>query len=172
VDRARLHARRGRRLLAASALALLVDSGWSFARAVTEGAMAERIIALLDRILLILMIVEILYSVQVSFREHALVPEPFLIVGLIAAVRRILVLDRGILEADGARGARVSQRDDRARRPHRARRIGRGATSARRVRRVSPRVTRASVTRIVDVDDSALRSLAAPRRGDARASTA
>lgn len=29
---------------------------------------------------------------QVSFREHTLVPEPFLIVGLIAATRRILVL--------------------------------------------------------------------------------
>ena len=29
---------------------------------------------------------------QVSFREHGLVAEPFLVVGLIAAVRRILVL--------------------------------------------------------------------------------
>ena len=38
------------------------------------------------------MIVELLYTVQVSFREHALVPEPFLIVGLVAATRRILVL--------------------------------------------------------------------------------
>ena len=42
--------------------------------------------------LLILMIVELLYTVQVSFREHTLVPEPFLIVGLIAVTRRILVL--------------------------------------------------------------------------------
>jgi hypothetical protein len=38
------------------------------------------------------MLVELLYTVQVSFREHALVPEPFLIVGLIAATRRILVV--------------------------------------------------------------------------------
>ena len=38
------------------------------------------------------MIVEILYTVQVSFREHALIPEPFLIVGLIAGIRRVLVL--------------------------------------------------------------------------------
>jgi len=30
--------------------------------------------------------------VQVSFIEHALVPEPFLIVGLIATIRRLLVL--------------------------------------------------------------------------------
>jgi hypothetical protein len=28
----------------------------------------------------------------VSFREHALIPEPFLLVGLIAAIRRVLVL--------------------------------------------------------------------------------
>ena len=47
---------------------------------------------MLDRILLILLFVELLYTVQVSFREHALVPEPFLLVGLIAAIRRVLVL--------------------------------------------------------------------------------
>ena len=49
-------------------------------------------VGLLDRILLILMIIEILYTVQVSLREHTLVPEPLLVVGLIAAVRRIIVL--------------------------------------------------------------------------------
>ncbi len=36
---------------------------------------------LLDQILLILMVLEILYTVQVSFREHVLSPEPFLVVG-------------------------------------------------------------------------------------------
>ena len=49
-------------------------------------------IGLLDRLLLTLMIVELLYTVQVSFREQAGVPRPFLIVGLVAATRRILVL--------------------------------------------------------------------------------
>ncbi len=38
------------------------------------------------------MIVEVMSTVQVSFREHALVPEPFLIVGLVAVTRRILVI--------------------------------------------------------------------------------
>jgi uncharacterized membrane protein (DUF373 family) len=47
---------------------------------------------MLDRILLVLLVVELLYTVQVSFREHTLVPEPFLIIGLIAATRRVLVL--------------------------------------------------------------------------------
>jgi phosphate starvation-inducible membrane PsiE len=79
-------------LLAASAVALLVTTGVAFVRSMLEGALASRVVAMLDQILLVFMIVEILYTVQVSFREHVLVPEPFLIVGLIAALRRVLVL--------------------------------------------------------------------------------
>src|SRR5437588_5977906 len=45
-----------------------------------------------DRVLLILLVVELLYTVQVSFREHALMPEPFLLIGLIAGIRRVLLL--------------------------------------------------------------------------------
>jgi hypothetical protein len=41
---------------------------------------------------LILLLVELLYTVQISFREHGLIPEPFLLVGLIAAIQRVLVL--------------------------------------------------------------------------------
>lgn len=50
------------------------------------------IIKLLDKILLMLMLLEILFTVRVSFAKHSLCAEPFLIVALIAAVRRILVL--------------------------------------------------------------------------------
>jgi Phosphate-starvation-inducible E family len=77
-------------LLAARAVVRLVDAALVFGRHLVSGTMPGRI--LLDRILLILMIVEILYTVQVSFREHTLAPEPFLIIGLIAATRRILVV--------------------------------------------------------------------------------
>ncbi len=79
-------------LLAAIAVALLVAVAVAFARALLAHTLPDRTVELLDRILLILMIVELLYTVQVSFREHALVPEPFLIVGLIAEIRRLLVL--------------------------------------------------------------------------------
>jgi uncharacterized membrane protein (DUF373 family) len=79
-------------LLACSAAALLVNVAVGFGKSIFAGASAQSIVDLLDRMLLILMIVELLYTVQVSFREHTLVPEPFLIVGLIAATRRILVL--------------------------------------------------------------------------------
>jgi phosphate starvation-inducible membrane PsiE len=80
-------------LLAGIALVLLVDGALQFVRLFTAGdRLQPSVVELLDRILLILMIVEVMYTVQVSFREHALVPEPFLLVALIAATRRILVL--------------------------------------------------------------------------------
>jgi uncharacterized membrane protein (DUF373 family) len=49
-------------------------------------------VGLLDQSLLVLLIVELLYTVHVSFREHVLTAPPFLLVALIATVRRILVL--------------------------------------------------------------------------------
>ena len=61
-------------------------------RTVADGEIAGRLVSILDQLLLVLMIVEILYTVQISFREHALVPEPFLVVGLIAGIRRVLVI--------------------------------------------------------------------------------
>jgi uncharacterized membrane protein (DUF373 family) len=79
-------------LLAGSSIILLATGVIGFGQNLMSGSFATNIVALLDRILLILLFVELLYTVQVSFREHALVPEPFLLVGLIAAIRRVLVL--------------------------------------------------------------------------------
>jgi hypothetical protein len=79
-------------LLSASALALLITAAGTFSRELIHGALPSAVTGLLDRLLLTLMVIELLYTVQVSFREHALVPEPFLIVGLVAAIRRILVI--------------------------------------------------------------------------------
>ena len=78
--------------LAVSAVALLVATAVGFARKLLAAELAANIVPLLDQILLILLIVELLYTVQVSFREHTVTPEPFLLVGLIAAIRRILIL--------------------------------------------------------------------------------
>jgi hypothetical protein len=79
-------------LLAASALTLLVTGCISFVQDALSGTITERIPALLARLLLVLLVVELLYTVQVSFREHTLVPEPFLLIGLISAIRRVLVV--------------------------------------------------------------------------------
>jgi uncharacterized membrane protein (DUF373 family) len=79
-------------VLAVSAVVLLIVVAFSLGQAVMSASLPQKIVRLLDQSLLILMIVEILYTVQVSFREHTLVAEPFLIVGLIAAIRRVLIL--------------------------------------------------------------------------------
>jgi phosphate starvation-inducible membrane PsiE len=79
-------------LLAASALVLLVNGAVTFAQNVAANTLTANIVVLLDRILLIFLIVELLYTVQVSFREHTVAPEPFLLVGIIAAIRRVLVI--------------------------------------------------------------------------------
>jgi uncharacterized membrane protein (DUF373 family) len=50
------------------------------------------ILQLIDRLLLVLMMVELLHTVRISIRSHSLVIEPFLIIGLIAIIRRILVV--------------------------------------------------------------------------------
>lgn len=78
-------------LLAVAAVLLLVQAGAAIAAAISARDV-RAVVAVLDRVLLALMIAELLYTVQVSFREHALMPAPFLLVALIAAVRRILVV--------------------------------------------------------------------------------
>jgi len=79
-------------LLAGCAAVLLVAAGADFVTNLLSGTLPGHVIDILDRILLVLMVVEILYTVQVSFRGQTLVPEPFLIIGVIAGIRRILIL--------------------------------------------------------------------------------
>ncbi len=49
----------------------------------------------LDVVLLVLMVVELAYTVILSLRGAVLLAEPFLIVGLIAVIRRMLVITVG-----------------------------------------------------------------------------
>ena len=57
-----------------------------------EHISANSLVLTIDRLLFVLMVVEILHTVRVSFRSGTLVCEPFLIVGLIASIRRVLVI--------------------------------------------------------------------------------
>ena len=47
---------------------------------------------IVERLLFVLMLVEILHTVRASIQSHVLACEPFLIVGMIATIRRILVV--------------------------------------------------------------------------------
>ena len=79
-------------LLAATAAVLLVNTGRSLLRSMKTGPMLLESLKALDSLLLVLMIVELLHTIRLFIVEHALVPEPFLIVALIAGVRRMLIL--------------------------------------------------------------------------------
>jgi uncharacterized membrane protein (DUF373 family) len=79
-------------LLALTALLGIGSAGMSLWRAVQELGDANALVLTIDRLLFVLMVVEILHTVRVSFRSGTLVAEPFLIVGLIASIRRVLVI--------------------------------------------------------------------------------
>jgi uncharacterized membrane protein (DUF373 family) len=92
-------------LLAIVAFALLFAAAKDFGAALWARTLPGQVVGLLDQLLLILLIIELLYTVQVSFREHGLLVEPFLVVALIAVIRRILVLTAEISKLPEAGGA-------------------------------------------------------------------
>ncbi|MCH1927861.1 phosphate-starvation-inducible PsiE family protein, partial [Shewanella sp. C31] len=67
-------------------------------RHLLEGDYAVVAVALLDRVLLALMLAEILYTLLRFAREGTLEATPFLVIGIIAAVRRVLVLTAEAVE--------------------------------------------------------------------------
>jgi len=54
--------------------------------------MIKMIIELISKTLLLLMIIEVLSTVKVSITQHILSCQPFIVIGLIAAVRRLLLI--------------------------------------------------------------------------------
>jgi uncharacterized membrane protein (DUF373 family) len=79
-------------LLAATAILAIVGCVHLFVNGIRDFTGTAAIFELIDRLLLVLMLVELLHTVRISIRSHALVVEPFLIIGLIAIIRRTLVL--------------------------------------------------------------------------------
>ncbi len=79
-------------LLAAAALLALSGTIPLFVAGVRDFAGTAVVFVLIDRLLLILLLVELLHTVRISVRSHVLVIEPFLIIGIIAIIRRTLVL--------------------------------------------------------------------------------
>ncbi len=79
-------------LLAATAVVLVVATAVDLVRSRADASMRARALKALDSLLLVLMIVELLHTIRIFMSGHALVPQPFLVVALIAGVRRMLIL--------------------------------------------------------------------------------
>lgn len=79
-------------ILVIAAAGLLIAAVVEVTRTALAGQFAEAIVHLLDRVLLALMLAEIIYTVGRIARTQQLETEPFLIVGIIAAIRRMLII--------------------------------------------------------------------------------
>ena len=87
-------------LLAAAAVLGMGGAAMLLLRSMQAHGSADTLVVAIDRLLFVLMVVEILHTVRVSFRSGALVCEPFLVVGLIASIRRVLVITLESSEAN------------------------------------------------------------------------
>lgn len=78
--------------LIGSGLLLLLGAGIDIGKNFDVNNIHPLVVRVLDETLLVFVVVELLHTVRITLRDHALAAQPFLIVGLIAGVRRILIL--------------------------------------------------------------------------------
>jgi uncharacterized membrane protein (DUF373 family) len=79
-------------ILSLAALFALFTACQALWQGLAAGASSKTVVDVIDRLLVVLLLVEILHTVRISIRSHTLVTEPFLVVGLIATIRRMLVI--------------------------------------------------------------------------------
>ena len=79
-------------LLFITALATIANAGKMLWEGLAHWTIATETLQVLDQLLVVLMLVEILHTVRISIHSHFLVTEPFLVVGLIASIQRVLVI--------------------------------------------------------------------------------
>ena len=78
-------------VLVGGSIALLVAQFNTLLR-LRNTATSTLMLEVLDGLLLIFIFVELLYAVRACLRSHEIVAEPFLIVGILAAIKEIVVL--------------------------------------------------------------------------------
>jgi len=76
------------------ALLLLYSSAYDLNEALHHGAaeIEAKAVSILNTVLLVMMTMEIVYTVAITLKSHTLKAEPFLIIGVIAGIRRMLVI--------------------------------------------------------------------------------
>jgi len=87
-------------VLVALAAILLVSGIADFVHVLLTSRVSDKSVVaaattLLDEVLLVLILVEVVHTVVLSLRSHRLVAQPFIIVGLVAVIRKILFVLSG-----------------------------------------------------------------------------
>lgn len=65
---------------------------YDFGTHITDDELPTQILALLDGLLLVFIITELIHTIRAVIEEKILVSEPFLVVGIVAAIRRLVVV--------------------------------------------------------------------------------
>jgi uncharacterized membrane protein (DUF373 family) len=78
-------------VLSAGAVGLLYVAGRDLVRSWGDER-TEGLVHVLDTLLLVFIFVELLYAVRLTLRERQVLVEPFLLVGVLAAIKEIVVL--------------------------------------------------------------------------------
>ncbi len=79
-------------VLAVGAMALLVAAGRGMTELGGDVDTGALVLEVLDTLLLVFIVVELLYAVRVILGKREVVAEPFLVVGMIASIKEIIVL--------------------------------------------------------------------------------
>jgi uncharacterized membrane protein (DUF373 family) len=79
-------------LLAGAAALALAKAAMDLFAGVMDFSGHDELLGIIDELLFVFMLIEILHTVRASLRTGGLTCEPFLVVGLIASIRRVLVI--------------------------------------------------------------------------------
>ena len=82
------------------AAGILVAGVVDFATSAGKIGLTDAATIFVDKVLLVLILVEIVHTVVLSLRAHALVAQPFVVVGLVAVIRKILFVLGGQQKID------------------------------------------------------------------------
>jgi uncharacterized membrane protein (DUF373 family) len=78
--------------LTVSGVALLGHVGWTFAGRLTSAGVVASALHLLEGVLLVFIMTELIHTIRAILDTNVVTTEPFLVVGIVAAVRRLLVI--------------------------------------------------------------------------------
>ncbi|SHI16682.1 phosphate-starvation-inducible PsiE family protein [Bradyrhizobium erythrophlei] len=79
-------------LLSVTALLTLGSAALLLLEGIRDWSGTRAVFVIVDRLMFVLMLIEILHTVRGSVRSGTLTPEPFLIIGLIASIRNVIVI--------------------------------------------------------------------------------
>lgn len=87
--------------LAMGGAALFLHVGYRFATGLEDESFVDHALELLDGLLLVFIVTELLHTVRAVLDDKVLSAEPFLVVGIVAAIRRLIVISAEAPDAVG-----------------------------------------------------------------------